>query len=325
MGVAIALGLAVALGPTRAAAEPSGAEKATAEALFQQGTELMQERKFAVACEKFEGSQQLDPALGTMLRLADCYDRTGKSASAWALFREAASVARTRGELDRERIAVERANELEKRLSKIELKVDRKNAPAGLEIQLNGVNVPRATWDAPVPVDPGRQRVVASAPDKTPWSATFDVSEGPGVRSIEVPALVAKPKGESAEAASAPTGRGSTLRTLGYVTGGLGAVGLALGGFLSYQAYGKKQDSLAQCRVDDPNACTPQGKEMRDDAKRTADTATLLFVGGGALVAGGLVLVLSAQSSEPRAPARELKASAALTGGGAGLRLEGTW
>jgi hypothetical protein len=329
MGAAIALGLVVAVGPTRAAAEPSAAEKATAEALFQQGTELMQERKFATACEKFEGSQQLDPALGTMLRLADCYDRTGKSASAWALFREAASVARTRGELDRERIAVERANELEKRLSKIELKVDRKNAPAGLEIQLNGVSVPRATWDAPVPVDPGRQRVVASAPDKTPWSATFDVPEGPGVRSIEVPALAAKPKGESAETGS-PGGapreaRGSTQRALGYVTGGLGVVGVAVGGFFSYQAYGKKQDSLAQCRVDDPNACTPQGKELRDDAKRTADTATLLFVGGGALLAGGLVLVLSAQSSEPRAPARELKASAGLTGGGAGIRLEGTW
>jgi hypothetical protein len=325
-----AVGLSIVLGPARAAAEPSATEKATAEALFQQGTELMQERRFATACEKFEGSQQLDPALGTMLRLADCYDRIGRSASAWALFREAASIARTRNEPERERIAVERANDLDKRLSKIEIRVDRKNATAGLEIQLNGVNVPRATWDTPVPVDPGRQRVVASAPDKTSWSTTIDVPEGPGVRSIEVPALMAKPRVESTDtaqvaAARDSSSRGSTQRALGYVTGGLGVVGFAVGGFFSYQAYSKKQDSLAQCRVDDPNACTPQGKEIRDDAKGLANTATLAFIGGGALLAGGLVLVLSAPSSEPRAPTRELKASADLTRGGAGIRLEGTW
>jgi len=290
-----AIGLVVLLAPGGAAAEPSATERATAEALFQQGTELMSEKRFAMACEKFEGSQQLDPALGTMLRLADCYDRVGRSASAWALFREAASVARTRGELDRERIAVERAGELEKRLSKIELKVDRKNAPAGLEIQLNGMNVPRATWDTPVPVDPGKQRIVASAPDRASWSGTLDVPEGPGVRSMEVPALAPKPRLESAETSLArstggggheSSGRGSAQRAVGYVASGLGVVGVAVGGFLSYKAYDAKQDSLAQCRVDDPNACTLQGKEMRDDAKRLANTATLALLGGGALLAG---------------------------------------
>src|SRR5262245_53754045 len=194
-----ALALSVAIVSGRSDADPSAAEKATAESLFQQGTDLVAEKRFAAACEKFEGSQQLDPALGTMLRLADCYDRVGRSASAWALFREAASVARTRGEADRERIAVERAGDLEKRLTKIELKVDRKNAPAGLEIQLNGVNVPRATWDAPLPVDPGKQRLVASAPDRASWSATVEVPEAPGVRSIDVPALAPKPRAEPAD------------------------------------------------------------------------------------------------------------------------------
>jgi hypothetical protein len=330
IGVSGAIALSIVLAPTRAAADPSATERATAEALFQQGTELMSEKRFAAACEKFEGSQQLDPALGTMLRLADCYDRVGRSASAWALFREAASVARTRGEPDRERIATERAGDLEKRLTKIELKVDRKSAPAGLEIQLNGVNVPRATWDAPVPVDPGKQRIVASAPDRASWSSTLDVAEGGGVRSVEVPALAPKPRAESPESSASvasareASGRGSTQRTLGYTAGGLGIIGLAVGGVLSVKAYGEKQDSLAQCRVDDPNACTAQGKDMRDSAKQSANTATLAFVAGGALLAGGFALVLSAPS-EARTPTRELKASATFSGGGAGIRLEGTW
>src|SRR6266536_1966365 len=135
---------------TRAQADPTNNERAAAEALFQQATTLMGEKQYARACEKFEGSQQLDPALGTMLRLADCYDRVGKTASAWALFREAVSLARTRNESDRQRIATDRAADLEKRLSKIELRVDPKNAQAGLEIRLNGGAVPHASWDAPL-------------------------------------------------------------------------------------------------------------------------------------------------------------------------------
>jgi hypothetical protein len=320
---------AISLSPAPAAAEPSAAEKAAAEALFQQGTEFMSQKRFSAACEKFEGSQQLDPALGTMLRLADCYDRSGKTASAWALFREAASLAKTRAELDRERIANERAADLEKRLSKLELRVDRKNAAAGVEIQLNGVTIPRATWDTPVPVDPGHQRITASGPDRAPWSITVDVAEGPGLRSIEVPALAPKPHTETPEPATPATQEGSghanTLRTTGYVAGGLAVVGFAAAGLFAYQAYNTKQQSLEQCRVDDPNACTPAGKDLRDDAKRQANIATLAMLGGGAMLAGSVVLFLSSRSPEPRSPAHEVKASLNWTGSGPGLRLEGTW
>jgi hypothetical protein len=313
-----------------AVAEPSAAEKAQAEALFQQGTELMSQKRFAAACEKFDGSEQLDPALGTMLRLADCYDRSGKTASAWALFREAASIAKTRAEPDRERIANERAADLEKRLSKLEVRVDRRNVSPGLEIQLNGVAIPRATWDAPVPVDPGHQRITASAPDRAPWSMTIDVAEGPGLRSVEVPALAPKPHVEVQEPAAAPaiqetSGRASILRTSAYVAGGLAVVGFAAAGLFGYQAYDAKQQSLTQCRVDDPNACTPAGKDLRDDAKRHANNATLAMAGGGAMLAGSVILFLSSRSAEPHAPTREVKASLDWTGSRAGLRLEGTW
>src|SRR5258705_6614820 len=119
-----AIGLAVAFATGRAAGDPSATERATAEALFQQGTELMSEKRFAPACEKFEGSQQLDPALGTMLRLADCYDRVGRTASAWAEFREATSMARTRNEPEPQRIATEPASDLGKRLSQLQFKVE---------------------------------------------------------------------------------------------------------------------------------------------------------------------------------------------------------
>ena len=310
-------------------------EKATAEALFQQGTELMGEKQYAAACEKFAGSQQLDPALGTMLRLADCHDRIGKSASAWAMFKEASSIAHTRNEPERWRVADERGAELEKRLSKLEIKLESKNVPQGFEIKLNGVSIPRATWDAAIPVDPGKQKLEASAPGRVTWMGSVDVPDGPATRSIEVPTTLAvkpaDPNGAAALSAGAASGRdsasspGSTQRTIGYVTSAVGIVGIGIGGFLGYRAYSLNQDSLVQCRADDPNACTAEGKSLRDDAQSAAMGSTIALVAGGALTVGGLVLVLTAPKSDARHAGTDLKVSTGFVGRGPGVSLEGTW
>lgn len=318
-----------------ASAEPGATEKATAEALFQQGTELMGEKQFAAACEKFAGSHQLDPALGTILRLADCNDRIGKSASAWAMFKEAGSMARSRNEPDRQRMADERALDLEKRLSRLEIKLESRNVPGGYELKLNGVSIPRATWDTPLPVDPGRQKLEASAPGRASWTGSVEVPEGPATRSIEVPVLAIKPasaeSGASGLSASSSMGPsrdaaspGNTQKTLGFVMGGLGVVGLGIGGFLGYQAYSKNQDSLEKCRADDPNACTADGKSLRDDARGAAMGSTIALAAGGALAVGGLVLILTARP-EPRHAGTDLRVSTGLVGRGPGISLEGTW
>jgi hypothetical protein len=320
---------------SEARGEPGATEKATAEALFQQGTELMGEKQYAAACEKFAGSQQLDPALGTILRLADCNDRIGKSASAWAMFKEASSMAHSRNEPERWRMADERGAELEKRLSRLEIKLESKNVPQGFELKLNGVSIPRATWDAALPVDPGKQKLEASAPGRVTWTGTVEVPEGPTTRSIEVPTTLpakpasAEPSGATLSAGTA-SGRdsasspGSTQRTIGYVTSAVGIVGIGIGGFLGYRAYSLNQDSLVQCRNDDPNACTAEGKSLRDDAQSAALGSTIALVAGGALTVGGLVLVLTAKS-DSRHAGTDLKVSTGLVGRGPGVSLEGTW
>ena len=86
--------LTLLLGSNSAAAEVSSSQRATAEALFQQAAQLMDQKRFSEACEKFAASQELDSGLGTMLYLADCYEQAGRTASAWALFREAEDAAR---------------------------------------------------------------------------------------------------------------------------------------------------------------------------------------------------------------------------------------
>src|SRR5262245_66532784 len=79
----------------------SAADKAAAEALFDQGRAAMQEGDFAKACGLLERSQHIDPGVGTLLYLAECYEKSGKTASAWATFREAADAAEAQRKADR--------------------------------------------------------------------------------------------------------------------------------------------------------------------------------------------------------------------------------
>jgi hypothetical protein len=86
---------------------------------------------------------------------------------------------------------------------------------------------------------------------------------------------------------------------------GAGVVGVGLGAFFGLRAQSKNDDSLALCRPDDPSRCTAEGKSLRDDAAGAATVSTIGFVAGGALLAGGVVLLLTAPGAEePRVAAR---------------------
>ena len=301
-------------------------QRAAAETLFEQARQLMDQKDYAAACEKFAGSQELDPGLGTMLHLADCYDAAGKTASAWAVFRDAAMTAKRAGDADRERIARERATDLEPRLSRLELNVAKGQAD-GFELRLNGVAIPRASWGTPLPVDPGSIRLDGSAPGKQPWHREISTTTAPALERVAVPLLqdapASKPSanGRATTTDHAPSSSGSLQRTMGYVTGVTGLVALAVGGFLGYRAYALNQKSKGDCRADDANACTSSGVQRRDDAKRFGNASTITSAAGGVLAASGLVLLLTAPSTGYAAAASPRSASLS----GLAVTLEGRW
>ena len=149
-------------GAASARAEGS-TDKVSAEALFDEGRKLMAAGKFADACPKFEASQELDPGVGTMLNLADCYEKTGRTASAWAEFRETVSAAHNAGSRDREDIARGRG---ERPRTEAVLSDDRALEGAGGSSSRGTGRGSSAALGAAIPVDPGRHVIVASAPGK---------------------------------------------------------------------------------------------------------------------------------------------------------------
>src|SRR5262245_53123818 len=84
---------ALAFAPEPAWTAPTPAEVAVAEALFRQGKDLLAAGKTSEACPKLAESQRIDPAGGTLIALALCYEADGKTASAWVVFGEAQAVA----------------------------------------------------------------------------------------------------------------------------------------------------------------------------------------------------------------------------------------
>jgi len=293
--------------PGSAWAQNAGSHnQAAAEALFSEGRSLAGKGRYAEACPKFEASQQLDPGLGTLLNLADCYEKLGKTASAWAEYRNAIPLARTAGSKARLDLATSHAAALESRLSKLTIRVSSAaSAVQGLEIRRDGVAVLQAELDSALPVDPGSHKLEASAPGKQPWSTTVQIDTDGANVIVDVPELA---EATSAKAAapvapdSAPKPNeppaeraGSTQRTVAIVVGAVGVAGLGLGTAFGVLAKNSWSDAKSQCS-NYPTACSPQAIELNSTASSQATISTVAFIAGGAALATGAVLWFTAGS-----------------------------
>lgn len=277
-----------------------GSNKATAEALFTEGRALATSGKCAEAIPKFQASQKLDPGVGTLLNLAECYEQVGKTASAWAEYREAISLARLAGSKEREELATERAKALEPKLSRLAIKVT--GDAAGVTITRDGEAVESAELGQAIPVDPGKHVIEASAPGKQKFSQTIEIGDNADSKTVEIPALAegtgggAVPPGDEPAASKSD---GSTQRTIGLIVGGVGIVGVAVGAVFGLQASSKWDDAKAKCD-DYPYGCGSDGVSLADDANSAATISTIGFIAGGVLIAGGATLFLTAGSSDDK-------------------------
>jgi hypothetical protein len=261
-----------------------------AQRLFEEARILADNGRWTEACPRLAESQRLEPNMTTQFRLADCYEHTGRTASAWVNYTAAAKAAAAAGQTAKERFAIERASKLEPTIDKLLIVVPGE-APTDLQIERDGRQVPQAQWNTPLPVDPGEHTVHVWAPGKSSYDALVTVSGTGETRRLEVPALEpALPWRLSSEAQvkpliipQAPTAapdttvtpehRGSAWRTVGWALGGVGIGALAVGGAL----YGAEATRADPCSG---NRCVPP--------------VTLLGTGALLAAVGAVIIVVTA-------------------------------
>ena len=305
-------------------------DKAAAEALFREGMRLSKAGSYAEACPKLEESQRLEPSLGVQYYLADCFDKVGRSASAWANFVEVANKARLAGETAKEETARKRADELEPKLSRLTVEVEDGKLP-GFAVHRGALVIGSAQWGTAVPVDPGSYELRASAPGYQDWSKTIEVKAGatltekvPALQAVpaQAPPVGAAPSSATVAEASAtePDAKpaSSTQKTVGIVVAAVGVVALGTSGVLALMASSANSSSKDPGMCLDDDSCTDAGLDERDRALKLADAATAVSIGGAVLAATGAVLWLTAPKQH-----RETSASAQLGFGPGSVMVRG--
>jgi hypothetical protein len=178
-GAIASLGVIGLAASTLAAGTARADDAAAAQALFDDGKRLFAAGRYDEACPKFEESERLDPAGGTILHAGLCNEARGKTATAWAELEEALSAARRDKRGDREKVAREHLDALAPRLSRVTIVVtpDARRLE-GLSVALGGRRLEEASWGVAIPVDPGEIVVEARARGHEPLRVVTTVEVG---------------------------------------------------------------------------------------------------------------------------------------------------
>lgn len=277
-----------------------------ADALFKEGRQLLDAKKYDEACAKLSQSQEIEPGAGTLVALSMCHEGQNKTATAHRELTEAAAMGKKKGRNDLAAAATKRAAQLEPTLSKIVVRAG-KDAPEDLEVRLDEKPLPKDELGGAIAVDPGEHKVVASAKGKKPKSYTVRLT-GAGTTEIVVerlddqakvaPVLAPRPapREETAPPDEQP-GRGGVQRAIGVVmmTGSL--VGYGLGGYFGANALSEQQKSDKSCGSRD-GVCRAEAETARESAKSSFNNAVLSAgIGTGALAIGAIIYFTAPRGS----------------------------
>lgn len=271
--------------------------KATAEALFADGRRLMAIGEYGTACPKLAASQRLDPGIGTALNLADCYEKSGRIASAWAEFRGAMSAAHAAGSPDREQLASDRVSALAPRLSYLTITTSPAQA-ASIQLIRDGNPIDVAVLGTPIPIDPGHHTLEAKATGKKTWSDAFDITVASSQVSIQIPNLADDTGATSAHTTPDQRSQARAQREIGIGVGVVGLLGLTAGTVFGLRASSIWNDAKTHCTAY-PSVCDQVGVSLGKDAEQASGISTVAFVIGGAGLIGGTILYFTAPKDSP--------------------------
>jgi hypothetical protein len=287
-------------------------------------SEPAREARAAAGCAEFEAALVQRPEPGVRIELAECYAQLGRTASAWAQYREVASAARQAGANELEATARKRTKALEDQLSYVTV-----NTWKGQEVLVarDGTPVEGAVLGTAIPLDPGSHVITASAPGKRGWSKRIELGSHRDHVTVSVPPLpddvslspdLREPAPLAPEPAKTAT-FDSVQRTLGILAGALGIAGVATGTLFGVKAASDWSEAKEQCAP--YPYCGEDGARLAKQAKISAMISTIGFATGIAGLSGGALLWFTA----PRTHERTATATATSVGVGVGnVQLRGS-
>jgi hypothetical protein len=303
-----------------APAQAQPRDPAGGEWLFREGRALMKKGDFLSACGKLEESLRLDPAVGTLMNLAECEERIGRTASAWQRWGAAADQLPSR---DRRReTALLRARSLEKSLARLTVKLG-PGAPPTAQVTRDGLVLNEPSLGVPLPVDPGIHWIVVTAPGRegletevrlavgeqrvvpgapTPVSRTVSRPVAPVSGAALIPPFSVAVASAPAAADQPAPRRSTTARAIGYVLVAGGAAGLASGLYFAGRALGARRDARDACaEIDGAHRCWFSAASALDDDRRWSLSADISFAAGALATGAGLYLLLRRPSGTAHA------------------------
>ena len=304
-----------------AAADPS--PRTRADKLFEDGRRYLTHQEYALACTAFEQSQEADPALGTQLNIALCYEQWGHLATAYTVYvaadQSAAATHDKRGSVARKHIA-----ELEPKVARLKLELPDDADPYAI-LLLDGKEVAAAKVGEEMILDTGAHTLEARVPGAPPRHQTIELAGGAReqrrVEGVSKPRVTAAPVVRAVPVSPIVIehhrSRPRLYGGLVMVTGGAVALGVA-----SFVALGARSDYRAAARMCPDAMCDSTASfQATRDALDRADAMTWVFAAGaGATIIGGYLLVTSKlTTTEPRVSATPVFTSHAI-----GVAIAGT-
>jgi hypothetical protein len=167
-----------------------------------------------------------------------------------------------------------------------------------------------------LPVDPGEHVIEASAPESVTVRLVVSVGGDGDLQNVTIPPLQAEtpplpppPLAPAPATASPSVGPApaqeprearvhglSSRRTAALAAASVGVAGLAIGGFFGLRAFDKHGDPSATCRT---TPCSSESISLNNQAKFSADAATVSIVSSCVALAVATVLWLSEPSLTP--------------------------
>jgi hypothetical protein len=309
-----------------AAGHARAEDQAAARALFDEGKKLLKSGEYDQACPKLEAASKLYSSVGILLNLGDCYEKVGRSASAWTQFTEARSVARRSNRSPEEAEANRRLVAVEKKLSRLTIRVAQPTA--GLRVTRDGEEVASGAWGVAVPVDPGKHELRADAEGYVGWTNAIDIAAGGPPLTVDVPALqpnsplpvaaasqasASQPTAPDVDPAAAPSGQSGHSNVLAWSLVGAGGL-VAIGG-----------TTLALIESSRSKQASDNGdSDAYESTKTPWAIGIAAAITGGAAAAVGVVL-LATQKAPESSKTASFHAAPFWAPGAGGLQLNGTW